>query len=484
MHTRYATASDPLIPTCPSHTHSVRPSAHTCTRICMHLKACVVCAAVLSAFSAASRRAQPASNCAEATSLSTHCTRLVHSGLVPAMPRSVPLARERGGVTECAHDGSPGVASAASVATAATAVVDAGVRPWRVLASASPSVAWAAGTDPDPDAAVPSATTAPPVAPPAPATMAPASIGMAGTTAEAQGRSVLLATMALATTTPPCPLPPPSSSSRFRLPDASDFSRRSALRLIEFVAVLDRVLRPPREAPGNLRPFRPHLVHRLLDQPILVRRPLALFDVGAEVIVPALAALFARTPVLHDGRNQRPSLRPKLCDGLEEELVLLVAPRPLGAGGGGRGGGDRGGSRCRPRPPRRQQHPRCRPRPNPTRPPSPLARRRGGPPPARPRPPARLSLRRRAPWAQQSPHGAPPRRRPSLLPPQLQPRRRPCSTPLLAWARREVCAEGFRDSVTRDCPVGLSVEGGDGRMGAARQSRYACHMQCNATGIL
>ena len=110
--------------------------------------------------------------------------------------------------------------------------------------------------------------------------------------------------------------------------------------LVRVESVLDRVVRASWKSLDNLRPSRAQLGYPLSNELVLLLGPLALLDGGAEVVEPPLAALLAHA-ARHVRRDERPALRTKLGDRLNQLLVLRLGPRALGVddlgGGGGRG---------------------------------------------------------------------------------------------------------------------------------------------------
>mmetsp|Transcript_5252 Transcript_5252/g.15597 ORF Transcript_5252/g.15597 Transcript_5252/m.15597 type:complete len:216 (-) Transcript_5252:389-1036(-) len=99
------------------------------------------------------------------------------------------------------------------------------------------------------------------------------------------------------------------------------------------VAILDGIVRAPRQELDDLGPARAEVLDGFHDDPVLLGRPIALLHFGAEVVEPALAALLAHTP-LEVARDSGPVLRAVHLDHLEQGLVLICRPRALDVGRG------------------------------------------------------------------------------------------------------------------------------------------------------
>mmetsp|Transcript_33149 Transcript_33149/g.107211 ORF Transcript_33149/g.107211 Transcript_33149/m.107211 type:complete len:237 (-) Transcript_33149:10-720(-) len=89
--------------------------------------------------------------------------------------------------------------------------------------------------------------------------------------------------------------------------------------------VLNRVVCPARKQLCNLGPLVAKLLLPLQQDLIFLRSPLALRQVGVELVVPALAALLA-VAVGHLLRDLRPLLRPFELDQHPQVLVLVLRP--------------------------------------------------------------------------------------------------------------------------------------------------------------
>lgn len=93
-------------------------------------------------------------------------------------------------------------------------------------------------------------------------------------------------------------------------------------------AVLDGVVRATGKGLGDFTPFVAKLLMQLEDDPVLLLRPLLFADVGIQVIVPPLAALFANA-ARQRSRNSTPILSSMLLDHVPENFVFLPGPRAL-----------------------------------------------------------------------------------------------------------------------------------------------------------
>ena len=131
--------------------------------------------------------------------------------------------------------------------------------------------------------------------------------------------------------------PPPAACRRARLPGAGGGGARgdgvrglgAALQRVE--PVLDRVVRAPRQRRRlhDLAPACAPVGDTLQDGEVLGVTPLGLLDVGAQVVVPALAALLAHPAARHVHRDHRPATGAVLGDGRHQLLILLRGPRVL-----------------------------------------------------------------------------------------------------------------------------------------------------------
>ena len=98
-----------------------------------------------------------------------------------------------------------------------------------------------------------------------------------------------------------------------------------ALAHLRVVSVLDRVVRPPHEALRDLRPLGTQLVDAHDDERVLLDGPVALLDLGADLVLPALAALLSSPPLDQLG-DLGPVPLAKLGHGLCELLIHLDRP--------------------------------------------------------------------------------------------------------------------------------------------------------------
>ena len=90
-------------------------------------------------------------------------------------------------------------------------------------------------------------------------------------------------------------------------------------------SILDSVISATRDVLGDLTPLFAHFPVQVNYEGVFLSSPLALVDVGVQVVVPALTALLADATgqALSD---EAPVARTKFSDLVNELLVLLLAP--------------------------------------------------------------------------------------------------------------------------------------------------------------
>ncbi len=89
--------------------------------------------------------------------------------------------------------------------------------------------------------------------------------------------------------------------------------------------VFDSVVSPALDDLGQNGPLVAIKLVKEEQQPLLVFVPAHFSDVGVQVVVPALPALFA-LPSRHVGRDGRPASRSEARDEIQEDLVLFGCP--------------------------------------------------------------------------------------------------------------------------------------------------------------
>ena len=98
---------------------------------------------------------------------------------------------------------------------------------------------------------------------------------------------------------------------------------------VRIVSILDLIVGASGDELGHLAPASVVFAVQPHDEQVLLERPLALDDVGRQVMVPALPALLANAPGQVHG-DSRPVTRPVAPDNRRERLVFGLGPGCVG----------------------------------------------------------------------------------------------------------------------------------------------------------